>query len=62
MAKTKKETAIRRLDKVLRTRFQGASITISWAEMDLILNKIQTLEMYNIIGAYNDGYNDAAHT
>lgn len=55
---TKKETSTRRLSKALRKRFQGASVTISWVELDAFLMKAQAWEMENIYGAYNDGYID----
>lgn len=58
MSEKKKETAIRILSKSLRRRFQGAAVHISWVELDAFLNIAQTNEMNNIIGAYNDGYND----
>lgn len=58
METTKKETAIRRLNKALRTRFQGYSINISWAEMEGLLNATQTIEMNHIHDSYNDGYTD----
>jgi hypothetical protein len=52
----KKETAIRRLSKALRKRFQGPSVNISWIEMDAFMMKAQTWEMENILNSYNDGY------
>jgi hypothetical protein len=54
----KKETSLRRLSKALRKRFQGASVNISWVELDAFLMKAQAWEMENIFGAYNDGYTD----
>lgn len=58
MSEEKKETAIRTLSKSLRRRFQGASVNISWVELDAFLMKAQAWEMENIFGAYNDGYID----
>ena len=54
----KKETSTRRLSKALRKRFQGASVNISWVELDAFLMKAQTWEMENIYGAYDEGYTD----
>lgn len=54
----KKETAIRRLHLALKRRFKGQAIHMTWAEMEALLNKVQTIEMQNIFGAYNDGYRD----
>jgi hypothetical protein len=55
----KKETAIRRLHKALRKRFQGASITISWSEMEnFYLKSAQMIEMNHIHDSYNEGYAD----
>ena len=54
----KKETAIRRLHLALKKRFKGQAINMPWAEMEGFLNATQTIEMDNIIGAYNDGYKD----
>ena len=54
----KKETAIRRLHLTLKRRFKGQAIHMTWAEMEALLNKVQTIEMENIFGAYNDGYRD----
>jgi hypothetical protein len=54
----KKETAMRRLSKALRKRFQGPSVNISWIELDAFMMKAQTWEMENIFNSYNDGYLD----
>ena len=54
----KKETAIRRLHLTLKRRFQGQAIKMTWAEMEALLNAVQTIEMNHILDAYNDGYND----
>ena len=54
----KKETAIRTLSKSLRRRFQGASVNISWVELDAFMMKAQTREMTNLINSYNEGYTD----
>lgn len=56
MSEKKKETAIRKLSKTLRRRFQGAAVHISWVELDAFLNIAQQNEMINIHDAYNDGY------
>ncbi len=56
MTQEKKETAIRRLSKALRKRFQGPSVNISWIELDAFMMKAQTWEMENILTSYNDGY------
>lgn len=58
MSAKKKETAIRKLSKTLRRRFQGAAVHISWVELDAFLNIAQQNEMINIHDAYNDGYTD----
>lgn len=58
MTQEKKETAIRRLSKALRKRFQGPSVNISWIELDAFMMKAQTWEMENILNSYNDGYLD----
>lgn len=58
MSEQKKETAIRRLHLALKRRFKGQAINMTWAEMEALLNKVQTIEMENIFGAYNDGYTD----
>jgi hypothetical protein len=55
----KKETAIRTLSKSLRRRFQGASVNISWVELDAFMMKAQTREMTNLINSYNEGYTDS---
>ena len=55
---TKKETAIRWLHLALKRKFQGQAIRMTWAEMELLLNAAQTLEMNHIINSYNDGYTD----
>ena len=57
----KTETAIRRLSKSLRRRFQGATVNISWVELDAFLMKAQTTEMQHILKAYSDGYDDATN-
>jgi len=58
MEQEKKETAIRTLSKSLRRRFQGATVNISWIELDAFMMKAQTREMTNLINAYNEGYTD----
>jgi len=58
MEQEKKETALRTLSKSLRKRFQGASVNISWVELDAFMMKAQTREMTNLINAYNEGYTD----
>jgi hypothetical protein len=58
MTQEKKETAMRRLSKALRKRFQGPSVNISWIELDAFMMKAQTWEMENILNSYNDGYLD----
>jgi hypothetical protein len=58
MSEEKKETAIRTLSKSLRRRFQGATVNISWIELDAFMMKAQTREMTNLINAYNEGYTD----
>lgn len=55
----KKETAMRRLSKALRKRFQGPSVNISWIELDAFMMKAQTWEMTNIMDSYNEGYTDS---
>ena len=55
----KKETAMRRLSKALRKRFQGPSINITWIELDAFMMKAQTWEMENILNSYNEGYTDS---
>jgi hypothetical protein len=54
----KKETAMRRLSKALRKRFQGPSVNISWIELDAFMMKAQTWEMENLLNSYNEGYTD----
>ena len=54
----KKETAMRRLSKALRKRFQGPSVNISWIELDAFMMKAQTWELENILNSYTEGYND----
>ena len=54
----KKETAMRRLSKALRKRFQGPSVNITWIELDAFMMKAQTWEMENILNSYNEGYTD----
>lgn len=58
MSEEKKETAIRTLSKSLRRRFQGASVNISWVELDAFMMKAQAREMTNLINSYNEGYTD----
>jgi len=58
MSEEKKETALRTLSKSLRKRFQGATVNISWVELDAFMMKAQTREMTNLINAYNEGYTD----
>jgi hypothetical protein len=58
MSEEKKETAMRTLSKSLRKRFQGATVNISWIELDAFMMKAQTREMTNLINAYNEGYTD----
>jgi hypothetical protein len=59
MSQEKKETAMRRLSKALRKRFQGPSVNISWIELDAFMMKAQTWEMENILNSYNEGYTDS---
>ena len=54
----KKETAMRRLSKALRKRFQGPSVNITWIELDAFMMKAQTWEMENLLNSYNEGYTD----
>jgi hypothetical protein len=54
----KKETAMRRLSKALRKRFQGPSVNISWIELDAFMMKAQTWELENLLNSYNEGYTD----
>jgi len=58
MSEEKKETALRTLSKSLRRRFQGASVNVSWVELDAFMMKAQTREMTNLINSYNEGYTD----
>ena len=58
MSEEKKETALRTLSKSLRKRFQGATVNISWIELDAFMMKAQTREMTNLINSYNEGYTD----
>jgi len=58
MSEEKKETAMRTLSKSLRKRFQGATVNISWVELDAFMMKAQTREMINLINSYNEGYTD----
>lgn len=58
MTQEKKETAIRRLHLTLKRRFKGQAIRMTWAEMEALLNAVQTIEMTHILNAYNDGYLD----
>ena len=58
MSDQKKETAMRRLSKALRRRFQGLSVNISWIELDAFMMKAQMWEMENLINSYNEGYTD----
>jgi len=58
MSEEKKETAIRTLSKSLRRRFQGASVNVSWVELDAFMMKAQAREMTNLINSYNEGYTD----
>jgi hypothetical protein len=55
----KKETAMRRLSKALRKRFQGPSVNISWIELDAFMMKAQTWEMENLLNSYTEGYSDS---
>jgi hypothetical protein len=58
MTQEKKETAMRRLSKALRKRFQGPSVNISWIELDAFMMKAQTWELENILNSYTEGYTD----
>jgi len=58
MTQEKKETAIRRLHLALKRKFKGQAIRMTWAEMEGLLNAVQTIEMNHIYNAYNDGYLD----
>jgi hypothetical protein len=59
MTQEKKETAMRRLSKALRKRFQGPSVNISWIELDAFMMKAQTWELENILNSYTEGYTDS---
>jgi hypothetical protein len=58
MTQEKKETAIRRLHITLKRKFKGQAIRMTWAEMEALLNAVQTVEMINMYDAYNNGYRD----
>jgi hypothetical protein len=58
MTQEKKETAMRRLSKALRKRFQGPSVNITWIELDAFMMKAQTWELENILNSYTEGYTD----
>jgi hypothetical protein len=58
MSQEKKETAIRRLHLTLKRKFKGQAIRMTWAEMEMLLNAVQTVELINMYDAYNDGYRD----
>jgi hypothetical protein len=58
VTETKKETAIRRLHLALKKRFKGQAIRMTWAEMEALLNAVQTVELINMYDAYNSGYLD----
>jgi hypothetical protein len=58
MSQEKKETAIRRLHLTLKRKFKGQAIRMTWAEMEMLLNAVQTIEMNNVINSYNEGYTD----
>jgi hypothetical protein len=58
MTQEKKETAIRRLHLTLKRKFKGQAIRMTWAEMEALLNAVQTVEMINMYDAYNNGYRD----
>jgi hypothetical protein len=58
MSQEKKETAIRRLHLTLKRKFKGQAIRMTWAEMEALLNAVQTVEMINMYDAYNNGYRD----
>jgi hypothetical protein len=59
MTQEKKETAMRRLSKALRKRFQGSSVNISWIELDAFMMKAQTWELENLLNSYTEGYSDS---
>jgi hypothetical protein len=58
MTQEKKETAIRRLHLTLKRKFKGQAIRMTWAEMEGLLNAVQTVELINMYDAYNNGYRD----
>ena len=58
MTQEKKETAIRRLHMTLKRRFKGQAVQMTWAEMEGLLNAVQTIEMNHIHDSYNQGYKD----
>ena len=58
MTQEKKETAICRLHMTLKRRFKGQAIQMTWAEMEGLLNAVQTIEMNHIHDSYNQGYTD----
>jgi hypothetical protein len=58
MTQEKKETAIRRLHLTLKRKFKGQAIRMTWAEMEALLNAVQTVELINMYDAYNSGYRD----
>ena len=58
MSQEKKETAIRRLHLVLKRKFKGQAIQMTWAQMEGLLAAAQTIEMNNLINSYNEGYTD----
>jgi hypothetical protein len=58
MTQEKKETAIRRLHLVLKRKFKGQAIQMTWAQMEGLLAAAQTIEMNNLINSYNEGYTD----
>ena len=58
MTQEKKETAIRRLHLTLKRKFKGQAIRMTWAEMEALLNAVQTVELINMYDAYNNGYRD----
>jgi hypothetical protein len=58
MTQEKKETAIRRLHLVLKRKFKGQAIQMTWAQMEGFLVAAQTIEMNHIHDAYHEGYTD----
>ncbi len=44
MTQEKKETAIRRLHLVLKRKFKGQAIQMTWAQMEGLLAAAQTIE------------------